>query len=95
MFLGAFQFDGQTSELLPAYERLIRTYPPESLDLHLCVVRDGGITVYDACPSRSVFDEFVAGPHFRAAVAEAGLPPPRVERLGEVHRAHIREPVAP
>ena len=32
---------------------MLAGYPPESLELHICVERDDGITVYDACPSRA------------------------------------------
>jgi hypothetical protein len=91
MYLGAFHFDGQTTELLSAYERLMRTYPPESLDLHICIERDGGITVYDACPSPSDFEAFSSGSEFRAALQAAGLPTPRIEPLGDVYAAKARE----
>ena len=42
MFLGVYQFDGELADLLPAYERLMQTYPADSLDLHICVQREGG-----------------------------------------------------
>jgi hypothetical protein len=92
MFLGSYDFDGDPAGLLPAYERLLAQYPPDGLDLHVCVIREGGITVYDACPSRADFDGFLASGEFHAAVAAAGLPVPRVSGLGEVHRARIRQP---
>ena len=92
MFLGVYQFDGELADLLPAYERLMQTYPPDSLDLHICVRRDGGISVYDACPSRSDFEGFTGGSEFRTAVAEAGLPLPRIEPIGDVHAARMRDP---
>ena len=67
MFLGAYHFDGSFEELLPAYERLAASYPPDSLDLHVCIERDGGLTVFDACPSSAVFAEgkklFIVGWH--------------------------------
>jgi len=92
MFLGVYQFDGELADLLPAYERLMQTYPPDSLDLHICVQRAGGISVYDACPSRSDFEGFTNSSEFRTAVAEAGLPLPRIEPIGEVHAARRRDP---
>ena len=82
MFLGAFHFDGRLDEVLPAYERMLAGYPPESLELHICVEREGGITVYDACPSRAVFDQFTASDQFRTAITAAGLPWPRIEPGG-------------
>jgi len=91
MFLGAYEFDGEPAELLAAYGRFVAGYPPEALDLHVCIARGGGITVFDACPSRAVFDGFSRSPGFTAAVAAAGLPAPRVCPLGDVHTARMRE----
>jgi len=94
MFLGAYHFDGDPAALLPAYDRLKVQYPPEALDLHVCVVHEGGLTVLDACPSRSEFEDFSSGPDFAAALASAGLPTPKVAPLGDVHSALLRSPVA-
>jgi hypothetical protein len=91
MFLSAYHFDGPPASLLPAYQRLQAASPPESLELHVCVIRDGGLTIYDACPSRAVFEQFHRSTDFEAAVAGAGLPTPRVEPLGEVHTLRVRE----
>ena len=95
MFLGAYHFDGSPADLLPAYDRLIASIPPDSIHLHVCVVRDGGLTVFDACPSAEVFAGFSTGPEFAGAVEAAGLPAPRVEPLGDVHAARLRSDVAP
>jgi hypothetical protein len=93
MFLGCYDFDGDPGELLAAYDRMMEKFPPEALLLHVCVEREGGISVYDACPSREVFSAFAAGPDFNEAVAAAGLPAARVTLLGDVHRAGLRERV--
>lgn len=87
MFLNAYHFAGDPAALVPAYDVLQRGLPPETIELHACVVTETGITVYDACPSREIAASFSAGPEFRGAVAAAGLPEPRVEPLGEVHFA--------
>lgn len=87
MFLGAYHFDGDPDRLLAAYRRLLAGYAPDSLDLHVCVLRGPGITVLDACPSAERFEEFSRGAEFAGAVEAAGLPVPRVEPLGEVHAA--------
>jgi hypothetical protein len=84
MVLGGYHFDGEPDDLVPAYERLMAGFRPESLDLHVAVVRDGGLTVYDACPSEAVFASFSASADFADAVRAAGLPVPRVELLGNV-----------
>jgi hypothetical protein len=91
MFLGAYHFDGLPANLVSSYDQLMESFPSESLELHVCVIKEGGISVFDACPSREEFDQFSHSDEFRAAVAASGLPIPRVEPLGEVHTARIRE----
>jgi len=95
MFLGEYHFDGDPEALIPAYERLVASMPPGTIHVHMCVRHDAGLTVFDACPSREVFDEFSASADFGGAVAAAGLPAPRVVPLGELHRAMVSEPVQP
>jgi hypothetical protein len=95
MFLGAYHFDGSPVELIPAYERLMAGFPPDSFELHVSVVRDGGLTVYDACPSAEVFAAFSTSGDFAGAVHAAGLPEARVEPLGDVHATRVRAGVAP
>ena len=90
MFLGAYHFDGDPADLLPGYRRLMAGFPPDSSDLHMCVERVDGITVFDACPSSEVFAGFSAGLEFRMAIEDAGLPAPRVEPIGEVRTARLR-----
>jgi hypothetical protein len=84
MFMCAYHFTGDAPTLLEAYARLSAQYPADTLDLHVCLETDEGIVDYDTCPTREVFEHFSAGSTFRAAVASAGLPAPRVELLGEV-----------
>jgi hypothetical protein len=86
MFLSAYHFDGDPAVLIPAYEALMSGFPPDAVELHACVVTERGITIYDGCPSREVFEEFSRG-GFQSAVVAAGLPDPRIEPLGEVHNA--------
>jgi hypothetical protein len=93
MFLSAYHFDGDPVTLVPAYDVFASTFPPDAFTLHVCVVTAIGITVYDACPSRDVFEEFSQSAAFRSAVAAAQLPPPRIEALGEVHQAVARSEV--
>ncbi|RSD17168.1 hypothetical protein [Amycolatopsis eburnea] len=88
MYLAAYHFEGNATELLPAYDKLLAAFPPEQILLHACVTRAGGITVFDACPTEADFTAFSTDPGFAAAIADAGLPPARVEPLGEVHAAH-------
>lgn len=84
MFLTAYRFDGDPATLAAAHDGLYARFPADSLDLHVCVVTDHGMLVLDACPSREVAEAFRRSPEFAAALAEAGLPTPRVESLGEI-----------
>jgi hypothetical protein len=95
VFLSAYHFDGDPAALATAHDRLCKRLPPESLDLHVCVLDANGITVFDACPSREVFAAFSQSAAFRQAVAEAGLPQPRLEPLGDVHDIRVRDGVTP
>lgn len=95
LYLGAAHFDGDPGELLPAYYRLLERFGIDNLDVHLCVVRDDGVTVLDACPGRAVYEEFTTSGMFREAVAAAGLPAPRIEGLGDIQVARLRQEVRP
>ena len=95
LYLGAVHFDGDPGELLPAYHRLLEGFGIDTLDVHLCVARDDGLTVFDACPTKAVYEEFTTSDAFRIAVAAAGLPEPRIEGLGDVQVAHLRQEVRP
>ena len=90
MFLGVYHFDGESSVLLAAYDRLLALFPPDSFELHACVLRPEGISVYDTCPDRATFEHFSTSPEFRDTIRSVGLPPPRVEQVGTIHaaRAH-------
>jgi hypothetical protein len=89
MFLSAYRFDGNPTDLLAAYERLMSEIPTEDLLLQVCAVGDDGLTVVDACPDRATHDQFVADPGFRDALARAGLPAPRIEVFGDVPHAWV------
>jgi hypothetical protein len=93
MYLSAYHFDGEPTRLAAAYDRFVAGIPAEQLDVHLCVVREDGLTILDSCPSEEDFVAFSRDPGFRAALTAAGLPEPRVEPLGEVRVARIGQPV--
>ena len=82
MHLGVYEIDGDPDELLAAYDRLMAGMPAGQVDFHACAVREGGITIYDACPTKEAFERFSSGPEFRAAAEAAGLPfPTRIAGL--------------
>ena len=89
-FLGAYEFDGDPDELIAGYDRLAAQLPEGLILLQTVIRRDGGITIYDACPDQATFADFSASEGFAKAVADAGLPEPRVTQLGEVHRAILQ-----
>ncbi len=90
MYLSAYYFDGDPTELSAAYQRMMAHVPADSLLLQAFAVGETGVTVIDACPDRTTQEQFVASPEFRAALAHAGLPQPRVEALGELGHAYAR-----
>jgi hypothetical protein len=87
MFLGRYDYEGEPDSLLAAYDRFMAGADPAELSFHVCIRRDGGITVYDTCPSAAVFAAFSSNPQVLAAMRAAGLPAPAVTPLGNVHRA--------
>jgi hypothetical protein len=86
MHLGIYEFNGDPEQLLPAYDRLMAAMPSGNTAWHLCVVREGGITIYDTCRNEAVFQSFSTDAGFREAIAGAGLPEPRITGL-PVHAA--------
>ena len=95
LYLGAVHFDGEPGELLPGYHRLLERFPIDSLDVHLCITRENGVTIFDACPTKAIHEQFTKSDVFLDAVTEAGLPAPRIEGLGDVQVAHLRDEVRP
>ncbi len=85
MYLSAYHFDGDPAELAAAHDRLTDRFPADALELHVCVLVEGGIVVFDACPSQADFLAFSQSPEFRDGLVSAGLPEPRIEPLGDVH----------
>ena len=79
MYLGIYDFDGDPDELLAGYDRMMGSFPGSMIIFHACVVRDGGITIYDACPTQEAFERFSTGVTFEQALAAAGLPRPSIE----------------
>ena len=95
LYLGAVHFDGDPGELLPAYHRMLEKFGLDHLDVHMCVTRDGGLTVFDACPTKEIYEEFTTSETFLGAIAAAGLPAPRVSGLGDIQVAHVRQAIGP
>jgi hypothetical protein len=93
MYLGHYAFDGDPTLLEAAYRRLAAAMPSDNLDLHVVVVRDDGLDIYDACPDHETFTAFHTSAEFNAVRESSGLPAPRVTGIGDVVTATVKEPV--
>ena len=89
MYLGRYRFNGDREKFLAAYEKLLEMMPPENLHLQICVSDENGISIYDACPTREIFEAFSSSPDMQAALQSAGLPQPEINQIGEVHAAFL------
>jgi len=87
MFFGIYRFEGKVDELTPKYEKMVASIPKESMHLHVCVRDAGGLTIYDTCPSREVFQSFSSSDFFHEALKSVGLPTPQVTPVGDVQAA--------
>ncbi len=87
MHLGSYRLDGDPDRLLAGYDQMLASFPTDALLVHVCVRRDDGITIFDACPNEAEFQRFSTSPEFHAALAAAGLPDPVIEHIGDVHVA--------
>jgi hypothetical protein len=93
MFLGGYRSDREPIVRLAGYDGLMAGFPTDASLLYPCVRRGDGISLFDGCPSRAVFEGFKTGGDFGAACAAVGLPEPRIEHVGDAHVALLRDPV--
>ncbi|MGH2963904.1 MAG: hypothetical protein ACRDMH_00775 [Solirubrobacterales bacterium] len=70
-----WRFRGNPDELLESYRAILTEIPAENMRLHLCLRTPDGIIIVDTCPSRKVFEGFVAGT-IRELGRRHGLPDP-------------------
>jgi hypothetical protein len=95
MFLTAYHYEGDPIELTAAHRRSLDLVPPGVLTLHIVILTDRGISVFDECPSREVAAAVHDGPEFHDLMAAAGLPSPRIEPLGDIESTIITQATAP
>ncbi len=93
MYLVSYRFNGDPDKLLAAYDRLMAGFPADAILLHAAVAADDGVLVVDACPSKADFEAFSTSTEFTAAIEQAGLPQPIIERHGHVHAARTANDV--
>lgn len=94
MYLTRYDYDGDTDTLAAAHDRMFDVFPPEILDLHVLIRRPGGITVFDGCPDEQTARSFSVGAEFTTASRNVGLPPARIEYLGEVASVFVKPALA-
>ena len=89
MHASIWKLAGDPDELSRRYDAMIAEIPRANMRLHLCLRAADGIVLVDTCPSREVFEAFVAGELFRTLRERHGLPAP--ERLDDfpVHAAFV------
>jgi hypothetical protein len=88
MHLTNYHFDGDPKALEAGYQRMMAAFPTDELLLNICIAREGGITVVDTCTTREDAEAFAAGDTFAGALADAGLPTPRVEPVGDIRAVY-------
>jgi len=93
MHLGIYEIDGDPDELLLAYDRLTVAMPDDQVHFHACAVREEGITIYDACPTKEAFERFSTSAEFRSAADAAGLPWPSTIVGLPLHAVRARDGV--
>ncbi len=82
MHIASYRFDGDPDDLQARYDKMLAGFPPGMILLNLCVRRDDGITIIDACPTVADFEAFSTGEEFAAALASVGLPTPQIDLHG-------------
>jgi len=87
MFLGIYRFEGNADQLLVGYQKMMELVPKSAIHLHICIRDSRGLSVFDSCPTREVFEKFSGGDDFLGLVRMAGLPAPTVTPIGEIESA--------
>ncbi len=89
MHASIWRFSGDPEDLLRRYDAMVAEIPAATMRLQLCLRASDGIVLVDTCPSKDVFDEFIAGESFRALRRRHGLPEPARLEDFPVHAAFV------
>ncbi len=76
MHCSIWTYEGDPDDLVARYEALLADIPPESMRFSACARTPTGIVILDTCPSKEVFDAFVASEDVKALFARHGLGEP-------------------
>ena len=91
MHLTNYWFTGDADQLVEAHGRMLAANSEIDFGLHVLIRRPDGILVIDACPTREDFEAFQVSDRFASLLADAGLPFPRIEPLGDVEHLLVGE----
>ena len=94
MILATYTFDGDPDVLLETHHEMMSLFPPNSLDLHLAVTTDAGLTVFDSCPDLATHEAFVVEPRVPRHPRSCRPPAPAHRRARRGPLRHD-EPVGP
>ena len=76
MHCSLWTYRGDPDELVTRYEAMIAEIPVEAMQFAACLRTPDGIVIVDTCPSKEVFDEFVASEGLQALMQRHGLDRP-------------------
>ena len=76
MHCSLWTYHGDPGDLSARYEAMVAEIPAESMQFSGCFRTSDGIVVFDTCPSKAVFDEFISSEELRSLMARHGLDHP-------------------
>ena len=89
MHASIWKFRGDPEQLLRAYDAMVAEIPSANMKLHVCLRAPDGVVLVDTCPTKEVFEAFIASDAVRMLREKHGLPEP--ERIDDfpVHAAFV------
>jgi hypothetical protein len=76
MHSSVWTYHGDPDDLARRYEAMIAEIPADAMQFAACLRTPDGIIFVDTCPSKEVFDDFVASEELQALLARHGLDRP-------------------
>ena len=89
MHASIWRFAGDPEQLLRGYDAMIAEIPAANMRLHVCLRAADGIVLVDTCPTREVYEAFVASPELAMLRDRHGLPEPVHLEDFPVHTAFV------
>ena len=88
MHCSIWTYEGDPDDLVARYEALLADIPAENMRFSACARTPTGIVIFDTCPSKEVYDAFVASDDVQALTN--ATPPRRASSTGMFFRARAR-----